>query len=270
MRRLIIRPGAIGDFLVSLPALEFLKTEYTEVWTTAANVPLARFADKARSLYTAGLDTIGLPGYESATDALRGFDSIVSWYGARRPEFRSATAAFPVEFHDALPPRDWPGRASDFYLGQVGALPGAVPRLDCHAVKRDFAIIHPFSGSRGKNWPLGRFREVAGRLSLPVEWTAGPEEALAEARRFDELWELGEWIASARLFVGNDSGISHLAAAVGTPVVTVFGPSDPKIWTPGGPAVRAVRASDGLLDSVPVEAVIEAIEQVYPAAIGPP
>ena len=80
MRRLLIRPGAIGDFIVSLPALERLKTDYLEVWAASPNVPLARFADRARSIASTGLDLLGIadtpPGL---IDELRGFDSIVSW-----------------------------------------------------------------------------------------------------------------------------------------------------------------------------------------------
>ena len=50
MRRLLIRPGAIGDVIVSLPALEFLKAEYTEVWVPSPLVPLIQFADKVVSI----------------------------------------------------------------------------------------------------------------------------------------------------------------------------------------------------------------------------
>src|SRR5215208_6275165 len=60
VRRLIIRPGAIGDFVVSLPALQCLKQEYTEVWTAAPNVPLARFADRARAISATRLDLLGI------------------------------------------------------------------------------------------------------------------------------------------------------------------------------------------------------------------
>ncbi len=263
-RRLIIRPGAIGDFIVSLPALEWLQTGDTEVWTTDTNVPLVRFGVKARSLYSTRIDVIGLPGHADAVEALHGFDSIVSWYGANRPEFREAVAGLPVEFHQALPPDGCGERASDFYLRQVGAPVGAVPRLACPADKAGFAVIHPFSGGRRKNWPLKRFEQLARRLDLPVEWTAGPEETLAGARRFGNLWDLAQWLATARLYIGNDSGISHLAAAVGTPVVAIFGPTDPKIWTPGGPMVRAVRALDEQLSSVTVEEVLEAIRSLLP------
>src|SRR5208283_5959747 len=60
VRRLVIRPGAIGDFIVSLPALECLKTDYLEVWAASPNVPLARFADRARPIASTGLDLLGI------------------------------------------------------------------------------------------------------------------------------------------------------------------------------------------------------------------
>jgi hypothetical protein len=77
-------------------------------------------------------------------------------------------------------------------------------------------------------------------LKIPVRWCAGPEEALTDTVRFDDMYELALWLASARLYIGNDSGITHLAAAVGTPVVAIFGPSDPAIWGPRGERVRVL------------------------------
>jgi ADP-heptose:LPS heptosyltransferase len=101
-------------------------------------------------------------------------------------------------------------------------------------VKRDFIAIHPFSGSPKKNWPLESFRQVAARLPLPAEFSAGPAEALDAAHRFDDVWQLARWLASARLYLGNDSGVSHLAAAVGTPAIAIFRASDPRVWGPRG------------------------------------
>ena len=85
-------------------------------------------------------------------------------------------------------------------------------------------------------WPLERFRVVAHYLErrMPVYWCAGPEEALPEAVRFPDLRGPARWLAAARVYVGNDSGISHLAAACGVPCVVLFGPTDPRIWAPRG------------------------------------
>ena len=223
MRRLLIRPGAIGDFILSLPALEAAKTEYTEVWAPRAVLPLVRFADRTRALIDTGIERLGV--VENATlPALETFDSIYSWYGSNREEFRAAVRHLPFTFSPAMPPQ--PGE----------------PRIAVPASpKENFAIIHPFASAASKRWPLENFRSVAAQLVMPVQWCAGPEEELDEAVRFDDLYELGCWIAKARVYIGNDSGISHLAAAVGTPVVAIFLDSDPAIWAPRGAHVRVLQ-----------------------------
>jgi heptosyltransferase-3 len=95
-------------------------------------------------------------------------------------------------------------------------------------------VIHPFSGSPRKNWPLKLYRELADRLPSRVEWTAGPDEELPEAIRFQSLMDLAYWIKGARLYIGNDSGITHLAAAIGVPALALFGPGSPANWAPRG------------------------------------
>jgi len=287
MRRLIIRPGAIGDCILSLPAMEHLRAGYTEVWVARQNVPLVRFADCVRAIQSTGLDMVGLPGVEPPAATLRAlerFDSIVSWYGAAREDFRAAVGQLPFTFLQALPdelrdagaaadPRSSGGpvmHAADWFLRQAGGSGTAVPRIECprhdgdgprgHATGMQngpgFAVIHPFSGSARKNWPLERFRALAERLPLPVQWCAGPEEALENPVRFDDLYELGRWLATARLYIGNDSGITHLAAAVGTPSVALFGPTDPRVWAPRGPCVTVIRGSGGSMESIAVEEVL--------------
>ncbi len=240
-RRLLIRPGALGDFIVSLPALESLRAEYTEVWTTAENAPLVHFASRVDSIAAARLDLLELGlAPESLHQRLASFDDIVSWYGATRAEFRDAAAGLPFRFFPALPAAGLL-HAVDFYLAQVGQTAGVQPRLAVAREPRRFVAIHPFSGSPSKNWPLHRFAQVAAGVPLAVEWSAGPGEELAHARRFDSRLELAQWLASAACYLGNDSGVSHLAAAVGTPVVALFGPGDPRVWAPRGDRVRVIQ-----------------------------
>jgi ADP-heptose:LPS heptosyltransferase len=77
---------------------------------------------------------------------------------------------------------------------------------------------------------------------LTVRWCAGPNDPpLAGAVRIDDLYRLACWISQARLYVGNDSGITHLAAATGVPVLALFGPTDPAVWAPRGANVRVAR-----------------------------
>lgn len=238
MRRLLIRPGAIGDFIVSLPAMEALRAEYTEVWCAEQNVPLARFADSARSIVSAGLDRLGLLPANDVIERLRTFDSIISWYGTRREEFRELVGSLglPFEFLPTLP--DGGAHAVDYYCAQVGAA-ARFPHIECPEAVREFAVIHPFASSAVKRAPMETFESVARTLavSMPVHWLCGPEEELTGAVRIDDLYGLACWLRRARIFVGNDSGISHLAAAVGTPVCAFFRTTDPKIWAPRGPAV---------------------------------
>lgn len=245
MRRLLIRPGAIGDIITSLPALECLRGSYTEIWAPSAVLPLLTFADARHSIASTGLDLLELGlAPEALTERLRQFDSIVSWYGSNRDEFRTAVADLPVTFFRALPPGAQ--HAVDFYLAQARGMGApeceAVPRIRLARQDAGFAAIHPFSGSGSKNWPLPNFAAVAAWLEqlMPVRWCAGPDEALDDAVRFDDLGQLAQWLAQARLYLGNDSGITHLAAAVGTPVVAIFQASDPQVWAPRGDWVRVL------------------------------
>jgi heptosyltransferase-3 len=233
--RLLIRPGAIGDLILSLPALEAARDHYTEVWAPRASLPLIRFADRLRAIADTGLDLVGVVEGAS-TAALEGFDSIYSWYGYHRPEFRDAVRHLPFTFFPALPP------------------PEGVPHIAVPAAPRgDFAVVHPFASSPDKRWPLDNFQAVAERLGVPVRWCAGPEDALAGAERFSDLFELACWLASARLYIGNDSGIGHLAAAVGIPVVSIFLATDAQVWAPRGGHVTVLRSPS--------------VEEVFTAAV---
>jgi ADP-heptose:LPS heptosyltransferase len=252
VKRLVIRPGAIGDLIVSLPALECLRSEYLEVWTAGPNVPLVRFADRARPISSTRLDLLGIGAPDARlVEELRGFDSIMSWYGSNRQEFRDLVRGLglPFTFFPALPASaSGDTHAADFYIAQVRTLTAcdsdAIPHIPCGVAREDFAVIHPFSGSPKKNWPLEKFRMLAGGLerTMPVYWCRGPEDPpLQRAVQIDDLYELACWLARARLYIGNDSGVTHLAAAVGTPVLALFGPTNPAIWAPRGPHVRVVR-----------------------------
>lgn len=212
MKRLLIRPGAIGDVIVSLPALEFLKADYTEVWVPSAVAPLIQFADKVGSIAASRIEMLT----DEFAQRFQQFDEVVSWYGSNKEELRTINKN--CVFYPALPVGC---QATTFYLKQVGAPLGTRPRIHVKSVARETIVIHPFSGSGRKNWPYENFAELAKQLPLPVEWAQD---------RFENLLELGEWIGGARLFIGNDSGITHLADAVSTPVLTIFVDSDPEIW----------------------------------------
>jgi ADP-heptose:LPS heptosyltransferase len=137
-----------------------------------------------------------------------------------------------------------------------------------------FLAIHPGSGSRRKNWPADRFAALAERLAagqpfLLVEGpadgdAAAPVSHLVSALHARDLPPrvLGAVLAHAGLYVGNDSGVSHLAAAWGAPVLALFGPTDPTQWAPIGPRVRVLRAKDGKMDTLKPEDVEPAAREI--------
>jgi heptosyltransferase III len=125
-----------------------------------------------------------------------------------------------------------------------------------HGVKKGSKIlaIHPGSGSRRKNWEPEKFAGVADWAGGCAEilLVSGPaEEGSAESMRAIKrarpiladglsLPRLAALIAECSAYLGNDSGITHLAALTGIPTVAVFGPTDPAVWGPAGPAVHIV------------------------------
>lgn len=251
--------------------MECLRTAYTEVWTTPAVVPLIRFAGRVEAIPATGLNLLEIPDValpEQLVPRLRSFESIVSWYGSGREEFRRRVAELqlPFTFFPALPETGGNLPAVDFYhhqartLTDIPAHPPLVPHIPCARREEGFAVVHPFAGSRAKEWPLERFRELAEQLGceMPVRWCAGPEDRLEGAVRIGDLGALAEWIARARVFIGNDSGIGHLAAAVGTPVVALFGPTNPAVWAPRGDRVAVARAGLQMTD-LPVSMVVEKV-----------
>jgi ADP-heptose:LPS heptosyltransferase len=135
-----------------------------------------------------------------------------------------------------------------------------------------FLALHPGSGSARKNWPAARFLAVVERLRPSEPWlvVGGPADRTAvEPFRSRAgalvacdlpLRVLGALLARARVFVGNDSGVAHLASAWGAPTVALFGPTDPLAWAPDGPRVRAVRSRTGDVDGIAVDEVVAAVQ----------
>jgi len=113
-------------------------------------------------------------------------------------------------------------------------------------------VIHPGSGSPAKNWGPENFARVADGMSrrAKVLLISGPaNDGIAEVRRALKkanpfvvenlpLLQLAALLQRSTAYLGNDSGITHLAAALGIPTVAIFGPTDPAIWGPRGPGVR--------------------------------
>jgi heptosyltransferase III len=127
--------------------------------------------------------------------------------------------------------------------------------------------IHPGSGSPGKNWPAGNYAETVRRLSeseafhlLLLSGEADLEAAEAIKHKLGHqraawleepsLTHLAALFEKVVLHLGNDSGISHLAAAAGAPVLALFGPTTPQIWRPLGERVRVLPFQEATVERV--------------------
>ena len=153
-------------------------------------------------------------------------------------------------------------------------------------VPRGVAYLHPGAGKVKNRWPADRFAAVARELlarGLEVLWLEGPQDdgcveaasrALGtslDAVRGETIPMLAARFAAARVYVGNDTGPLHLAAATGCPSVGVYGWSDPREWAPVGRVVRTVRAEDHALESIPPSQVLDQVLPLLeeePCALG--
>jgi ADP-heptose:LPS heptosyltransferase len=133
-----------------------------------------------------------------------------------------------------------------------------------------YAVLHPFASEPQKTWPAARFVEVAGYLrdkaGLEPVFLAGPSDdaspfAGLRVIRDVPLAHVKTVVAGAQLFIGNDSGPAHIAAAFGIPVVVLFGPSDPVNWAPWRTEAQVLTNSEAIdrIDAAQVMAAADAL-----------
>ena len=154
-----------------------------------------------------------------------------------------------------------------FFLGaQRIEIPRARLSAERQAGTTPYAAIHPIASHPDKTWPADRFLRVAAQLGMDSVFIAGPGEDLSafQAHRTlagAPLSEIKNLIAGASLFIGNDSGPAHMAAAFGIPVVVLFGPSDVDVWRPWKTPAETLVGSGGIT-SISTEQVISALARL--------
>lgn len=279
----VLRAGALGDLLLlrrTVAALRSASRRVRLVAPAAGEALVGPGGADARlpwdspemAALLAGQAPCGPLGQAmTAADVVIAFTRSESLADALRPVSRRLVV------HDPAPPEGGP-HASVWLAGALESLglapAGDPPDLAFSAQEHEeadrriaplpagFLAIHPGSGSPAKNWPAERFLEMARRwtggqpflLALgPAEIESGfPAPPAALVACGWPLRVLGAAFARAGLYVGNDSGASHLAAAAGAPTLALFGPTDPALWRPVGRRVRVLRAPHGRLDAIPV------------------
>ncbi len=259
---LAVHTGGIGDFLLCCPALSVVAQETRlELAGHLERLQLAvdgGIAEKAHSLESIAFDSLLHPdGPSPITRAfLQRFARVIVFMrdddGLLRKNLQRAQAPETL-ITAGLPGAGWKQHAAQYYAEALGvSLPERfVLRVQPEQHPFD-VIIHPGSGSPKKNWPMQHFRVVAAALEeagYATGWLRGPAEegleypAGAAVIPMQSLNTSARILAGASCFIGNDSGMTHLAASAGTRTIAVFGPTDARVWAPLGSHVRMVRGA---------------------------
>ncbi len=287
-RILVLRGGAIGDFILTLPVLAALRRHFPLARLTVVGqpsvTPLALaggLADAAISLESRGLAGSFAPGAELSAEfreLFRQSDLIVSYLhdpdqvfqrnvtrgssvrflaGPHRPDDAAGVHAteallkplrkLGITDADTVPRLRWPGG--------TGPHPGgSAPR---------WLAVHPGSGSERKNWPETQWATLLERLAAETELgllLVGGEAEGGRVERLAQSWpaarcrtamsrpllELAALLRECCAFAGHDSGITHLAAAVGLPLLVLWGGTAETVWRPRGERIRLLRGRRGL------------------------
>lgn len=301
-RTLVLFPGALGDFCCLLPTLVALNRPPEASLTVCARSSWLVLSppDMAKIDFERAevADLFGSEPLRPETRRLfRGFERALSWTGSgvcgfrRRLEQATGGAALVFPFRGMAA-----GEHAAAYYARCASVPLRVPRLipgqnarqwaraweTSLEPKRPLLALHPGSGSPSKNWE--GMCELAQWWMFATGGTAvillGPAEVERGWRRPDgspavvaqPLDRLAALLERADVYVGNDSGVTHLAGLVGTPGVALFGPTDPEVWGPLGGRIRVLAAPSACAKGckvagicthrLPVEQVGEVLLQV--------
>ena len=298
---LVIRGGAIGDFILTLPVLAALRENLPQArveilayprvapLAVAAGLAVATRSIEARPL--AGFFAARGPLDEELQNYFSNFAVILSYLydpdgifqanvgrctkaqfiaGPHRPDERAALHAVDV----FLKPLE---RLAIFDADPSPRLP-LTPPLN----PQPSLALHPGSGSESKNWFESNWSELLRALvqetTAPLLLIGGeaegdrlrrltrdlPPERFALAQNLPML-ELAQRLAGCRGFLGHDSGITHLAAAVGLPGLVLWGPSNEAVWRPRSERMKILRGAPGLA-SLPVEKVLAGVKEMLSKA----
>lgn len=303
-RFLVIRGGAIGDFVLTLPALRLIREGLPEVeveilgYRHITELAVGRFYAKAgRSIEYGALASFFARKADltpELVDYFGSFDQVLSYLYDPDEIFRNNLARCgqkdvlvgSPKFHDQEHVSLQLARPLEqlaLFLENPAAelFPSVGDEARARALlpwaAEDGLLLHIGSGSPRKNWPGRRWREVVngwlgGDERRWVAVLAGESDGAALGDFgpiFSErIWlvppvELTTLAALARVIprmVGHDSGVSHIAGAVGARCLLLFGPTDPAIWAPQSPKVRVCRAESGELLDLSVEEILREMD----------
>lgn len=302
MNVLCLHQGAIGDFLLTLPLLQSVRkrvqADEVRVITTS---PAGRLCagktvvDRAGCPETSGLYRLFRADLELSpplAEWIEQADLVLNLLGGvGEAVHRRLQAAGPDRLLSIDPrPQEATRQAGrhialqwreDLRMAGLDIDEPKPARMHLEGAERlpRRVIIHPGSGGVSKCWPLEKFAHIADELeSCDVMWMLGPAEGRLVRAMHDRdepvivehgLAESARHLASASLYIGNDSGITHLAASLGVPTVAVFSATDPRVWRPLGDHVITVSRANVLNenDEIDVETAAGAVARLLQKTI---
>jgi heptosyltransferase-3 len=299
---LVVRPGAIGDALLTFPVLKALREHNAGAHITLVSNAQVLSLAQAFSIVEEVFDFQDIRWSELfsstgiRTPSMRGLleqtNLTICWTrdpdGIIEHNLRTACVKH-VVIAPGRPPEGERIHIVDYLANTVG-LPDVGAQFIAPSswglvntsskdttTTNQFIAIHPGSGAAQKCWPISCFAKVIERLwqqNRSVLLLAGPADTgrihdliqqlsspplpeMFKVLTDVPLLEVAHQLQQSKCYLGNDSGITHLAAMLGVPTIAIFGPTDPAVWRPVGPFVKVIHA--GALEDVCVDFVMEAI-----------
>ena len=294
-RILVVRGGAIGDFILTLPVFSALRETFRPA-VIGSLAPVGRgelamaagLADEIQDLDGRGWAEFFVSDGDLDPEKVKWlsqFDLIISFlHDPKRVWANNLKRISSARLLQGCSRPSEKGKlhASEVLLSvleEVGVSGmDSLPQIDVEAADTDRYVlaVHPGSGSESKNWPEAKWSQFlsqwlegnSGRvLVVGGEAEAGKliriKRAIDPARvdflENESLPELAEMLKSSQIFVGHDSGVSHLAAALGVQSVILWGATNRVVWGPQHHHVRFIQA-DETMDSITVDEVLRAAE----------
>lgn len=288
LNRIIVRPGGVGDSLLLAPALTVLRREFPGLRTALAGYPerlapllQANLADALIPLEVWLNHPEGLPDRDTSGENSCLCSSVpprIDSFFPQKPAWLAGTASEALfHLHPILPE----GGNSTHVAEHLAHCLGLSPPIRCTSPLESLLPfdrerqeshriwIHPGAGGKNKRWPLDFFLQIAGKAvqnHFSVVFLAGEaeEDLLPGLQRSglevmtpSNLSEMAGLFLRQDWFLGNDSGITHLAALCGLKTFAIFGPGDPVLWSPWGKDVTVIHGEASAWPSV--QAVWEGI-----------
>ena len=310
-RILVIRGGAIGDFILILPALKALRDTYADAHIEilgykhiAALAENRFYAQAVRSIEYGPLSSFFAKNSEISAelaDYFPSFDLIISYLYDPDQIFENNLRRCGVKKLLCGPARivATGGHAARQLARPIEELGIRVPDLtekiflseEDRQFGREFRpirsqpiiAIHPGSGSKEKNWPLQNWIELFSREHCHVEKrpsliVISGEADEAQSAQLEQTWKSQDirfaknlmlphlaGVLEHSIFIGHDSGMSHLAAAAGASCILLFGPTDPNVWAPRNENVEVLRARNGKVNDLEIAVVQAALTKALHA-----